>query len=43
VNENVFSTLLLYEAIALRIVEPLHFSLDHGNASGDARNQWAPI
>jgi len=34
VNENIFSTLLLYEAIALRIIEPLHLSLDHGNASG---------
>ena len=34
VNEDVFTTVLLDEAVALRIVEPLHFSSGHRTASG---------
>src|SRR5688572_32336532 len=34
VNENVFTTILLDEAVTLRVVEPLHFSSGHGTASG---------
>ena len=34
VNEDVFTTLLFNEAIALRIIEPLHLSSGHGAASG---------
>ncbi len=39
VNEDVFTTLLLNEAITLRVVEPLHFSSGHGTASGI----WIPV
>jgi len=34
VNEDVFSAFLLDEAITFGVIEPLHFSLSHGAASG---------
>ncbi len=34
VNEDVFTTFLFNEAIALRVIEPLHFSSSHGASPG---------
>ena len=34
VNEDVFTTFLFNEAVALGVIEPLHFSSSHGGAPG---------
>jgi hypothetical protein len=43
VNEDVFSSFLLYEAVTFRIVEPLHFSLHHGTPPGCKNSMGAYI
>lgn len=43
VNENVFSPFLLYEAVAFRIIEPLHLSLHHGPPPGRKKSMGAYI